>query len=182
MLWISKRGLKEMQDEQPIQQGNTQFHIAEYTALRAELLSNVKSSYDAVTYVSIANSAIFSWLAKAITSNANYALCVVAAWFPLLLTLGGWALFLNRNAAIARLSAYFRLVEDVMSSDGLGWERYAPTHKRRRHVFHMIFLVNLILSISLGVLITYLIIGPWLSMVFQLRSLDYLLILDWLKM
>jgi hypothetical protein len=74
MLWISKRGLKEMQDEQPIQQGNTQFHIAEYTALRAELLSNVKSSYDAVTYVSIANSAIFSWLAKAITSNANYAL------------------------------------------------------------------------------------------------------------
>ena len=151
-----------MQDEQPIQQGNTQFHIAEYTALRAELLSNVKSSYDAVTYVSIANSAIFSWLAKAITSNANYALCVVAAWFPLLLTLGGWALFLNRNAAIARLSAYFRLVEDVMSSDGLGWERFALTHERRRHVFHMIFLVNLILSIFLGVLITNLIIGPWL--------------------
>jgi hypothetical protein len=154
-----------MQDE-PAQQGNAQFHIAEYTALRAELLSHVKSSYDAVTYVSIANAAIFSWLISAISANRNYALCVVVAWLPFLLTLVGWALFLTRNAAIARLAAYFKLMEKVLSIDGLGWERFAMTYKgryfRTRHLFHVIFLVNLVLSVSLGVLMTFHIgLGPF---------------------
>jgi hypothetical protein len=147
-----------MQD-QPIQQSNVQFHIAEYTALRATLLSNVKSSYDAVTYISIANSAIFSWLISAMSSNRNYALCVVVAWLPFLITLFGWTLLLVRNVAIARLVAYFRLVENALSIDGLGWERFVQAYKggyfRTRHLFNLIFLVNLVLSISLGAVITY---------------------------
>jgi hypothetical protein len=149
-----------MQEEQQptAPKGSTQFHIAEYTALRADRLSNVKSSYDAVTYVSIANAGIFSWLVGATSSETNYALRIAVAWLPLFLTIGGWALFLNRNAAIRRFGAYFSLVENALSFDGLGWERFVRNNKRgylrTRHLFHIIFFANLILSVSLGILIT----------------------------
>jgi hypothetical protein len=133
--------------------GTVNFHISEYNQLRSEFSYNVRFSYSTLVYVSISNAAIAAWIASGAYSSKVINLIPVVCWMPLLLTLLGWMLVTARNGAAVRTIAYLTVLEEKLSLEGLGWERFVKNYGRSfrtKHAFNIIFLVECLLCAGFG--------------------------------
>ena len=139
-----------------MEQHNVEFHFAEYVALRSELELNIKSAVQAVLVSLIGNAAVLTWVISLEGNPNNDAtrLSLIASFIPVMLTLLAWALFQHRYFGVLRIIAYCKRIEDRFALEGLGWENVGRNEERKavlgsRHIYSLIFLFQLILSIYL---------------------------------
>jgi hypothetical protein len=129
---------------------NTQkFYIAEYSALRSQLVDLYKTSNNWMIYVTSANFFLVAWTAKADCSTNK--LCLVTSWLPLVITSIGFALYLIHARTIDIIIAYLATIERKFDPDG-GFDvffkkRTASCITSTRKVTTLIYLLQLAFSI-----------------------------------
>jgi hypothetical protein len=135
------------------------FQIAEYTALRQELSENAKSAQNAFTYSSTANALIASWLIVNIGEPGSKTnILALGSLLPAFVTLNAWLLFYVRRERVSRIGEYCGLLENKLSLEGLGWERFRTNIRNKRParllssrlVFNLLFMFQMALSLYLA--------------------------------
>jgi hypothetical protein len=102
------------------------FHIAEFTALRSEMVEEFKMVPANFRYAATLSGVIAAWLLSWDRNVSGYAASVAlkaAYWLPLLLTclLGG--LTQAYHLRTHHKQTYLRRVEDALGFHDLGWEK-----------------------------------------------------------
>ena len=114
-----------------MEQENIQFHIAEYTLLRQELMQNLKDSYNSVIYAILANSALIAWIAASVGQVNQKNLLGLAACLPPCVSVASWLLYSFRRRAIGRIADYCVLLEEKLAVDGLGWQQFYRARRQK---------------------------------------------------
>jgi hypothetical protein len=92
------------------------FHIAEYSALRSQLVDLYKTSNNWMIYVTSANFFLVAWTEKA--GCGTNKLCHVTACLPIIVTLIGFALYWIHARTTDAIIDYLNETEKKFYSDG----------------------------------------------------------------
>ncbi|MCB1382576.1 MAG: hypothetical protein KDJ73_06535 [Notoacmeibacter sp.] len=100
----------------------SEFHLAEYAALRDEILDKSRFIDQSWRLMIVAVAGILAWVLTT-GQNADTIVRIAASWLPAAMSLFfHW--HRNENiVAIRRLALYVRALEERFADDGLGWER-----------------------------------------------------------
>ncbi len=104
------------------------FYIAEYAALRSQLVDLYKTSNNWMIYVISANFFLVAWTAKA-ACNTNK-LCQVTAWLPLIITLIGLFLYRIHARTIAVIISYLAVIEGKFDTTEGGFGKFFDKETR----------------------------------------------------
>lgn len=117
-----------------MQDRNTQFHLAEYAALREEVLLAIKNSQNGVFLSLIANAGLVSWLTTQSTiEKISITLMPVAAWLPLFISILAIVYYGQRVSQMHRATDYIFTLEKELAAEGLGWQHYLLEKNKRRY-------------------------------------------------
>jgi hypothetical protein len=117
------------------QDGEIEFHRAEFVALRSEVAELVKSNAANFQYALLASGGIFAWIAAASLPAPRFPIresLVSYAWLmPLFIS----SLFCSLSCAtlfqIRRIARYLRIIEDTLgAARPLGWEKHIEDRAR----------------------------------------------------
>jgi hypothetical protein len=109
------------------------FHIAEFTALRGEMATQLKAAQSAVLLSLGGNSIIVSWISTQLSGHANVnGILITASWVPLVLTAIAWIFCRDRMRSMWRIAEYVKHLEQRLASEGLGWETYLDKLRAQR--------------------------------------------------
>lgn len=114
------------------------FHMAEFTALKAEIAELVKVASSNLQYALAASGGITAWLLSAKVPDTGEKLLFplepvqlrYAFLLPLLLSVAFGTLAGAAYGRIGYKAKYLKLLEDWMRAAGLGWERRFGTRAR----------------------------------------------------
>jgi hypothetical protein len=132
------------------------FHIAEFTALKKEVLEDIKSASANFQYAATLSGGIAAWLLSfsfektSVPTTDNIPLAG-AYWLPLLFTILLFGLWVAINWRFKFKGEYLLKVENVLGFKDLGWEK---TWARRRSMRSPVILwvTLIILDMLLGAL------------------------------
>lgn len=100
----------------------SEFHLAEYSALRDEILDKSRFIDQSWRLMIVAVAGILAWVLTT-GQSADSIVRIAASWLPAAMSLFfHW--HRNENiVAIRRLASYVHTLEERFADDGLGWER-----------------------------------------------------------
>ena len=105
-----------------------QFHIAEYTSLKGEILLKMKQVDDSFRFMLIAVAASTTWTVSNYKTFSD-GLYVLLFFVPLFIS-GAFTLYIiGLNKSVLWRTAYIRELEQRYGDDGAGWES-SPAHAR----------------------------------------------------
>ena len=136
------------------------FHLAEYSALRQELVAHQVRQNNAILFSLTSNAAVIAWLTSGIAKDIG-PLVQLGSWIPFLITIIGITFYLHSSRDIGRIARYCKTLEEKFGSQGLGWETYLDVMARKerprfrtRYLTYPIFALQLILSLAIALLIS----------------------------
>ena len=101
-----------------------EFHIMEYTALRAQLTQQYQTSFNWLIYIITANAVIASWVSSNTGSKAQYgSLYYVAAALPFLVSIFGHVILFISYRSIQATITYLKSVDRKYGAD-VGFGRF----------------------------------------------------------
>jgi hypothetical protein len=132
------------------------FHLAEYAALRQELVAHQARLNNAILFSLTSNAAVIAWLtsgtAKEIGPLVQFGSCI-----PFLITAIGITFYIHSSRDVRRIAGYCKILEQNFGRQGLGWETYLNVMAgkerprfRTRYLTYPIFFLQLILSIAIA--------------------------------
>jgi hypothetical protein len=140
-----------------MQDSSTEFHKAEYAAIRAEIPFYLKQLREALLYVIIGNATIFAWLSSNYASKSEFRdITIIISWTPFLLSLFGWLFSYGTWRSVRRIADYTYILEEKFACHELGWEHYlAALRKGNKHfselsITNFLFFIQLLFSAYVG--------------------------------
>jgi hypothetical protein len=101
-----------------------EFHMMEYTALRAQLTQQYQTSFNWLIYIITANAVIASWVSSNTTSKSQYgSLYYVAAALPFLVSILGHVILYISYRSIHASIMYLKSVDRKYGAD-IGFGRF----------------------------------------------------------
>jgi len=101
------------------------FHLAEYSALRDEILEKSRFIDQSWRLMIIAVAGILAWVLST-GQNAEAPIRIAAAWLPAAISFFFLWHRKENIQAIRRLAEYIQKLEERFAEHGLGWERRLP--------------------------------------------------------
>lgn len=135
---------------------NSDFHIAEYNTIKAEISANTDKVYTILFYLIAANAFILTWSMQQSTLNqVGNTVVNVASWMPLILTGSAYLLCLSLRNRNNMLFGYCGKLEEVLAASELGWEKLYRTQGRKKLFLNSYTTFNIIFLVQLGLGIYY---------------------------
>ncbi|MBW8881212.1 MAG: hypothetical protein JF615_07260 [Asticcacaulis sp.] len=104
------------------------FHIAEYNALKGEILLKMKQVDDSFRFMLIAVAASMTWTVSNY-KTFNDGLYVILFFVPVFISAAFTLYIIGLNKSVLWRTAYIRDLEHRYGDDGIGWES-SPQHHR----------------------------------------------------
>ncbi len=102
-------------------QQDFEFRLREYDALRAEMRDMMKAQDSRFTFTLVSVAALTSWIVTN-TATIDQAWRPWIAWLPFLIALFFSMRRKDGSKGIKRIGLYIYRLEEVLASDGKGWE------------------------------------------------------------
>jgi len=140
-----------------------EFHVAELTAIRQEMVEQIRQAQNGVLLSLVSNAVIASWISTQLFGHGPIdRVVVIASWIPLALTVVAWLYRAQRVEAMRDMAKYVKEIEQRLAIDGMGWETFRQRvvlskRKRRGGVFYLtnfVFLAQTVLSAYFGYYVT----------------------------
>ena len=143
------------------------FLLAEYKALRDEILLHSKARTMAVLYTIAANASILAFIASDAFQKSQFSKFIfIIGWIPLLLTIAGYFYYYESAKNISRIARYIKklerhFVEPEAKPEAeleFGWEHNLDDKERKifraRYVYHPIFILQIVFSVLVGLIVS----------------------------
>jgi hypothetical protein len=128
---------------EPTKDQQIAFHMAEFTALKAEIAEQVKAAAANFQYALIASGGVIAWLSTK-DKPTSPTLVELAWWVPVILSVFFGALSLVTMFRLGFTGTYILELEKRLAVNGHGWETYFRTRSRLFGLLYVIAWVVLI--------------------------------------
>jgi hypothetical protein len=137
---------------------NVDFHIAEYNALQAETQFWFRRSGEIVLYSMFANGFIVAWVSELSVKSGHISpFGLLASLVPLIITISAGLLYWKSVETVYLIEKYCAELEEKFSLSGFGFFEFLNERRQKKlirstHIYILLFLLQLILSLHLLIL------------------------------